>query len=151
MRMPLLITFVDTCDTGCQHDTMQKAYIDKTKFYQTSHVIILNEVTVEQLTALRGENGIISAIECDSTVSSAGGFPQEEPILTSHLCDDEKYSTNCKNLNLREFCDVDGSHSHSAGKSLCTTLSGLHAFFNPEVDFCGPCFVPSGRSDEQNE
>merc|ERR1711862_950977 len=36
MRMPLLVTFKDTCESTCQLETMQKANIEKTKFDQTT-------------------------------------------------------------------------------------------------------------------
>merc|ERR1719343_1103610 len=36
MRMPLLVTFKDTCDSSCQVETMQQANIEKTKFDQTT-------------------------------------------------------------------------------------------------------------------
>merc|ERR1711937_143847 len=71
MRMPLLITFKDTCSAACQSGVMQEANIDKTKFEQTSvGIIMLNEATDEQLTALRGKTESIKAIECDGTVST---------------------------------------------------------------------------------
>jgi len=70
MRRPLLISFSDTCDVVCQLETMKKANIYKTKFDQTSlGIIILNEVTDEQLAILRGESETIVAIECDSDIS----------------------------------------------------------------------------------
>jgi len=72
MRMPLLISFMDTCNAACQLETMQEANVDKTKFGETTlGIIMLNEVTDEQLKALRRKSRTITAIECDSDASSS--------------------------------------------------------------------------------
>jgi len=72
MTMPLLISFfVDTCDKACQLQTMKAADIDESKFNQTDlGIVMLNEVTDEQLLNLRGENNkSISSIECNTEMS----------------------------------------------------------------------------------
>eukprot|EP00548_Thalassiothrix_antarctica_P009174 CAMPEP_0194160818 /NCGR_PEP_ID=MMETSP0152-20130528/78596_1 /TAXON_ID=1049557 /ORGANISM="Thalassiothrix antarctica, Strain L6-D1" /LENGTH=1020 /DNA_ID=CAMNT_0038870539 /DNA_START=133 /DNA_END=3197 /DNA_ORIENTATION=- len=98
MTMPLLITFADTCNITCQLDTMQKANIDSINFNQTNLGIIqLNEVTDEQLTALRGENETIVTIECDGTISTTTS------IVPLENCDD--FMRMPLLITFADFCD----------------------------------------------
>eukprot|EP00548_Thalassiothrix_antarctica_P008384 CAMPEP_0194133530 /NCGR_PEP_ID=MMETSP0152-20130528/3665_1 /TAXON_ID=1049557 /ORGANISM="Thalassiothrix antarctica, Strain L6-D1" /LENGTH=77 /DNA_ID=CAMNT_0038828857 /DNA_START=172 /DNA_END=402 /DNA_ORIENTATION=+ len=76
MKLPLLITFVDTCDTACQLETMQKASIDENNFDHLTSlgIITLKEATDEQLEALKEETESVKTIECDGEVSTNDDF-----------------------------------------------------------------------------
>jgi len=103
MKMPLLITFAETCDSTCQLETMKGANIDKTKFSQTTlGVTFLNEVTDEQLLALRGENRTISAIECDFTVTAIEDNPS---LIILDNCDDDNMKMPLL-ITFDEACDI---------------------------------------------
>jgi len=82
MTMPLIITFLEDCDIVCAAEVMKGASVDKTNYdhLTSSNIILLQEVTDDQLTALRRVTGTINVIECDSCVSGA----TVEPVCSSN-------------------------------------------------------------------
>jgi len=81
MTMPLIIAFLDSCNTTCATTVMEGANIETSKYnhFTKANIIQLKEVSDEQLAALRTQSGAISSIECDSCVS----VDTDEPVCSS--------------------------------------------------------------------
>jgi len=102
-KMPLLVTFKDSCHSGpCMLETMKKANIDESKFDRLGlGIIILKEVTDDELTALRGESDSISTMECDADAQIADGG---DDLVSVTLCEDDKMKMPLL-LSFSEACD----------------------------------------------
>jgi len=74
MRMPLMITFQENCDNDCAQATMVEAGIEDHEHLTETNIIMVNEITDNQLVALRGKDKNIVSIECDDCVTSDNTF-----------------------------------------------------------------------------
>jgi len=82
MTMPLIISFLDDCDILCAAEVMKRASVDKTNYdhLTSSNIILLQEVTDNQLAVLRNVTGTINVIECDQCIYGA----TVEPVCSSN-------------------------------------------------------------------
>jgi len=140
MTLPLFITFHQDCDTNCAVEVMRRAgFNNKTKDYDhliTTNIMILQEVTDEQLAILRKENGTISVIECDNCVST--DITDDEPVCSRDnvtYSNEQEFNCNlkCHNSDKSDTIAYPGSCVAPADGSFCFSSVDQVELSNGEI------------------
>ena len=135
-KMPLIVTFPDSCNVNCAANAMDKANINAGAYTHLTgiNMILLNQVSPSELVSLRHETGDVASIECDGGVEAQEAIEAKEGGFRALAVDlgncDENDMTFPLLITFPTSCDVQCAKNvmvkADIGEDAYTHLTGIN-------------------------